>query len=133
MDITFNKPSLNVCLEAFEGIDAEERLFMNQYDLEKHTGISSELWKEFLSDKQVIDWFRKELQVFKSAQMRKLIKNADNNERSVGAAQMLNAITKVCEDDDAKEGDLIIYSYVPLNSREQQAPNIEINTDNILE
>ena len=97
MQFSFDKVALQKCAEAFGMMHPEERLFLNQYELADKTGLDSELWKEFLADKQVTDWVRQELQVFKSAQLRKLLRSADNNERSVGAAQMMNALGKACE------------------------------------
>ena len=54
-----------------------------------------------------------------------MIKNADSNERSYGAAQMLNALNKTFDTDVEKEGPLFIYSYVPLHEREQGIPNTQ--------
>ena len=44
---------------------------------------------------------------------------------------MLNALNKVTTPEDKKEGELIVYSYVPLNAREEQAPNVRINTSDL--
>ena len=106
-------------------LPAEERIFMSHYELAETTRYgTAQLWKEFLMDKRVADWMQSETQLFKEAQMRKLIKNVTNNDKSVGAAQMLNAL-------DKEEGELIVYSYVPLNAREEQAPNVRINTSDL--
>ena len=44
---------------------------------------------------------------------------------------MLNALNKVTTPEDKKEGELIVYSYVPLNVREEQAPHVRINTSDL--
>ena len=81
------------------------------------------MWKRFLTHPQVAEWIAEEVETLRKVQMRKVIRNASDNERSVGAAQMMNALAKVSETTQAKEGNIFIYAYVPLNDREQNAPN----------
>ena len=132
MNFTWNRPDLAGCQDEFMKLPAEERIFMSHYELAETTRYgTAQLWKEFLMDKRVADWMQSETQLFKEAQMRKLIKNVTNNDKSVGAAQMLNALNKVTTPEDKKEGELIVYSYVPLNAREEQAPNVRINTSDL--
>ena len=132
MNFTWSRPDLAGCQDEFMKLPAEERIFMSHYELAETTRYgTAQLWKEFLMDKRVADWMQSETQLFKEAQMRKLIKNVTNNDKPVGAAQMLNALNKVTTPEDKKEGELIVYSYVPLNAREEQAPNVRINTSDL--
>ena len=132
MNFTWSRPDLAGCQDEFMKLPAEERIFRSHYELAETTRYgTAQLWKEFLMDKRVADWMQSETQLFKEAQMRKLIKNVTNNDKSVGAAQMLNALNKVTTPEDKKEGELIVYSYVPLNAREEQAPNVRINTSDL--
>ena len=124
MDFEWEDDALLACQEYFNKLPAEERIFMSHYDLAIQSGIGdAQLWKTYLTDKRVSDWIQSETQLFKDVQMRKLIKDATLNNRSAGAAQMLSALNKITETDDRKEGDIIIYSYVPPNPREEKAPN----------
>ena len=128
LDLTWDIEELSQCQTLYNQLPQEDKLFYNHYELTEVTGFGdSELWKTFLVDQRVSDWLTKELQLYKEVQMRKLIKNATDNDKSVGAAQMINALSKVVGDDKKKEGDLIVYSYVPMNARETQAPNVIIN------
>lgn len=127
MNFEFDDNELTLCQEEFNKLAPEERLFMTHYELAKQTTIKdSTLWKKFLLDSRVSDWINQELTLFKSAQLRKLVKDATKNDRSVGAAQMLNALNKTLENESTKDGPVFIYSYVPLNKRELNAPNVRI-------
>ena len=132
MEFNCNNPELAACPRPFMELPADERIYMSHYELTDRTGYgTAQLWKEFLMDKRVSDWLQSETQLLKETQMRKLIKNVNDNERSVGAAQMLNALSKVTAPEDKKEGELIVYSFVPVNAREEKAPNVRINTQDL--
>lgn len=127
MNFDFNDSELQQCQVMFNSLPPEERLFMTHYELAQKTRIKdSTLWKRFLLDTRVTEWINQELTLFKAAQLRKLVKNATDNDRSVGAAQMLTALNKTFDTDTQKEGNVFIYSYVPMNVREQTAPNTQI-------
>lgn len=126
MEFEFNDQELTECQEEFNRMDPEERLYMTHYDLAKESGIrDSAMWKKFLMETRVSNWIDQEITLIKSTTLRRLIKNADSNDRSVGAAQMLNALNKSFDMDTEKEGPTFVYSYVPLNAREQGAPNTQ--------
>lgn len=127
MNFEFDDNELTLCQEAFNRMAPEDRLFMTHYEFAKQTTVrDSALWKKFLLDSRVSDWINQELTLFKSAQLRKLVKDATKNDRSVGAAQMLNALNKTLENESIKDGPVFIYSYVPLNERELNAPNAHV-------
>ena len=122
MNFTWSRPDLAGCQDEFMKLPAEERIFMSHYELAETTRYgTAQLWKEFLMDKRVADWMQSETQLFKEAQMRKLIKNVTNNDKSVGAAQMLNAIGKTLEE-EKQEQNFFVYSHVPLTENEKHAP-----------
>ena len=126
MNFEFEDEGLAACQEEFNRLNPEERLYMTHYDLSRETGVDdSQLWKRFLMETRVSNWIDQEITLIKSTTLRKMIKNADSNERSYGAAQMLNALNKSFDTDTTKEGPLFIYTYVPLNEREQGAPNTQ--------
>ena len=124
MDFELEDQDLRECQKEFNQLSPEDRLFLTHYELATRTSIQdSVLWKKFLLNPKVSDWINQELTLFKDAQLRKLIKDATKNDRSVGAAQMVNALNKTFSSDTAKDGNIFIYSYVPLNNRESSAPN----------
>ena len=124
MDINFRDEVMMVCQEEWNKLDPEERIQMSHYDLAKCTAIdSSDVWVDFLKDPQVSDQLNAELILFKEAQQRKLIAKANVNDKSVGTAQLLGALDKTMSGNNGKTGDIIIYSYVPMNLREAEAPN----------
>lgn len=124
MNINFKDEVMMVCQEEWNKLDPEERIQMSHYDLAKLTAVdSSDVWLEFLKDPQVSDQLNAELMLFKEAQQRKLIAKANVNDKSVGTAQLLGALDKTMSNNNGKTGDVIIYSYVPMNLREAEAPN----------
>ena len=102
---------------------------MDQFDLaETLPTFSSDEWGEFLSDGSVAKYIEKQTNLFKAAQMRKLVAKSTENDKSVGTAQMLNAIGKTLDDDDA-ETHTFIYTHVPLNAMEKHAATVAVDTD----
>lgn len=113
-----------LCQKMFNDLGTKEALFLSHYELAEKTKLSPELWKKFITHPKVSDWLTIELDLFKQHELRKMIKNANSNDRSVGAAQMINALSKLDTGADTKEGPVYIYTYVPLNDEEQNAPNV---------
>jgi hypothetical protein len=124
MNFDFDDEELKKCQEAFNSLDEEDRLYMNQYQLAEQTGIPGAQWKRFLLDTRVSEWLNQEIQIIKRTRYHKMIGSA--NSSSYGAAQMINALGKSFDNDDSKEGNIFIYSMVPLNTREQGAPNTQM-------
>jgi hypothetical protein len=134
MNFEFEDEQMTLCQEAFNLLDPEKRLTASHYDLAKLTAIQdSTLWKHFLMDTRVSDWINQEVTLYKEAQLRKMIAYATDDRRSYGAAQMINALNKSFDSDTQKEGNIFIYSMVPLNQREQGAPNTQILPMDIFE
>ncbi len=134
MNINFNDPRMIMCQQEYNKLDPEQRLSMSHFDLAQNTAITdTEPWIEFLKDPRVADKINEELTIYKEAQQRKLIQRATTHDKSVGTAQMINALGKAMETETAKTGTMMIYSYVPLNSREAQAPGARQETHDIFE
>ena len=134
MDIQFTNPTLTMCQQEWNNLDPEMRITMSHFDLAQHTNITDiEPWIEFLKDPRVADKINEELTIYKEAQQRKLISRATTHDKSVGTAQMINALGKAMETETAKTGTMMIYSYVPLNAREAQAVNARVETHDIFE
>lgn len=134
MNINFTDPRMTMCQQEYNKLDPEQRLSMSHFDLAQHTAINdTEPWIEFLKDPRVADKINEELTIYKEAQQRKLIQRATTHDKSVGTAQMINALGKAMENETSKTGTMMIYSYVPLNAREMQAPNTYCNRHDIFE
>lgn len=125
MDFELKDIELQECLEKFMELPPNKRLFLTHYELATTTEINdSNLWKRFLTDPKVVDWIQTELTLFNQAQQRKLFKNATTDYRSTGAAQMITALGKSLEHSTIKDGPVFIYSYVPLNDKEEAAVGV---------
>ena len=134
MNIAFTDPRMIMCQQEYNKLDPEQRLSMSHFDLAQLTAINeTEPWIEFLKDPRVADSINEELTIYKEAQQRKLISRATTHDKSVGTAQMINALGKAMETETAKTGTMMIYSYVPLNAREAQSVNAQTEKHDIFE
>lgn len=105
---------------------------MSQYELARNTDEKDpQVWKQFLMDPKISDYISSEMTLIRTATMNKMVNNAaDSN--SVGQSQLLNALSKLDEKEQIKDGPTFIYSYVPLNNEQKEAPNVRtVNTDGI--
>jgi len=97
---------------------------MNHYDLSKiYPCFTAEQWKLFLTDAQVSEWIQSELAFLQTAELNKILSNISTS-KSIGQAQLINALSKLKEDVVTKDGPIFIYMYVPLDEQQEHAPNI---------
>ena len=105
----------------------ERALTLNHYQLAIETTIEDPiLWKLFLLDPRITDYINSEMNIIRNAGINEIIKQAPNS-RSVGQAQLINALAKLDEDTANKKGPVFIYSYVPLNDEQKFAPNVMLD------
>lgn len=110
----------------YNKLPPEESLFMSHYQLAEALGKTADHWKLFLMHPKVAAFLRQELELFKEHQLKQMIKSATDNDRSVGAAQMINSLTKALNDGENKEGPIIIYTYVPLTVEQELGTPVEV-------
>lgn len=107
----------------------EDGLHMNHYQLAENTEISDALlWREFLLDPRTADYISSEMSIIRSAAINEMVQKAPGS-RSVGQSQLINALQKIDEQAAHKEGPVFIYTYVPLSTEQQEAPNARIMKD----
>ena len=115
---------------------APDSISWNHYDLAAQTPIQDvELWKEFLTQRDVIDWIKDEQTLLQRYELAKLSTDVANS-RSVGQAQLISAMAKInSENENAiAKGPIFIYTYVPLNAEQEHAPNVvELKEDIFLD
>ena len=110
------------------GINA---LAMNHYDLEvcALSNYNATMWKAFLSEQDVKDYIKNEMEIIRTSQINKIVQNS-SDEKSVARAQLLSTLQKAGGDEEKAEGPVFIYCYVPLNDEQRFAPNImEVDKD----
>ena len=119
------------CWKIFTSLK-EDGLYLSHYQLAEHTRINDAfVWKEFLMDPRTVDYITSEMNIIRSAAINEMVSRAPNS-NSVGQSQLINALQKLDEKASHKEGPVFIYSYVPLNTEQKQAPNVRIvDTDGI--
>lgn len=105
------------------GVDG---LTMTHYDLADNTEITDpEIWKKFLLEQDVRNYIQTEVEILRTTEFNKMIKNVGDNQRSVGQAQLMSALDKIKHESNHKEGPVFIYTYVPLSSEQAQAENVQ--------
>ena len=118
--------------EQFKALEAKA-ISMNHYDLARITAIKDvQLWKMFLTDPEVSAYIDQEANILAQAGLRKLTSDVADS-RSVGQAQLINAMGKVAETKATKEGPIFIYTYVPLTDSQQKANNVQLLEKDVFE
>ena len=132
-----DQKEMEQCQDVFTRIGVQESLFLNHYELANHTyskelGLTTTMWKDFLIHQEVADWMEEELRLYNKSQLKKMIRQSTANDRSVGTAQMIGALQKTLGiGPAADDGIKYIYTYIPLNHEEAQAPNVVIEDTDI--
>lgn len=117
------KKQFEECKEQFIQL-GEHALYLNHYQLAADTRIKDPIvWKMFLTDPRIADYISSEMNLIRTASINEIIHKAPNS-KSVGQAQLINALVKIEEASANKTGPVFIYSYVPLNAEQAYAPNV---------
>lgn len=130
LNITFvgdNAEIFEQMLQEFQSL-GRKALTMNHYDFAEMSEIDEpQMWKKFLQHPAVSEYINEEFNAIQDSELRKLIMNISDSS-SVGKAQLINAMQKQLKEhaDDNKTGPAYVYCYVPLNSEEQSADNVEV-------
>jgi hypothetical protein len=93
-------------------------------------GKDANLWKQFLIDPEVSKWVSEEINLIRQSEIKKMIKDVSKS-NSVGQAQLMNALAKMEETSNTKEGPIFIYTYVPLSPEQKKADNVVELTNDI--
>ena len=112
---------------------APKSISWNHYDLAIQTEITNvELWKAFLLNADVREWLEEERTILQDTELAKLTQNVSGS-KSVGQAQLISAMNRLndANKDDTTTGPIFIYSYVPLTTDQQYAPNTQTLTEDI--
>ena len=135
LDITFieDEKELNKCVEDFNDLCDQgqypEILEWTHYELAKRSNTpDTTLWKKFLLNPKIKDWYQSEKQILLNAEVQKLIRTAAKS-GSTATVQTLNSLLaqqKTMEEQtDNKK--IIIYNFIPLTDEEKKDENIHEN------
>jgi len=118
--------------EQFKALEAKA-IQMNHYDLARTTNQKDvQLWKQFLTDPEVTAYIDQEAQILTQSELRKLASDVSDS-RSVGQAQLINAMSKLTDNKTTKEGPIFIYTYVPLTASQAKASNVQLAKTDLFE
>ena len=122
--MTFTTERLEEMTRLFQEL-GQEGLTLNHYELAEHTEEADpQVWKAFLMEPAISDYIRNEMDLIRSSQLNKMVQESARS-RSVGQSQLINALSKMDEKTNRKDGPVFIYCYVPLSPEQEQAPNIQ--------
>jgi hypothetical protein len=109
-----------------------DTLYESHYELAKRGEFTVAQWHDFLNEPRVIDYVNGEIKALNQRELRRLIRDASTGKsKSVGVAQMVTALTRVLDNSSREKGGAtFIYSFVPLNPKEKEAPNVQSLSDN---
>lgn len=117
---------LDILWEAFKNL-GQSGITMNHYELATTCATTCpdpQVWKEFLMEQSVADYINSEFSILQSTELSKLIKDVSKS-KSVGQAQLVNALMKLRDDKKIKSGPAFIYTYVPLSYEQEECPNVQ--------
>lgn len=108
----------------------KDGLYLDQYELaEVIPAYNVEQWKAFLTEPKINQYIQNELAIVRNQAANKVLKDIDKS-KSVGQAQILNALSKYNQDNQTKDGPIFVYTYIPLSSEQEHATNVhKLNTD----
>lgn len=136
MDIKeFKNPMFVSMQETWNELEASETspFYLSHYDLAAYNSkFTAHEWKQFLTEPNVVDYINAEVRLMYQTKMRLLIKGLDNNSKSTGTPQAINAIHSILEKtpDEQKTGPIFVYCMVPLSSQELHAKNVKVLEEN---
>ena len=123
---------LNEMLTKFKQA-GQDALIMNHYELADFMHIHHnykkpiDTWRQFLKEPIVEEYIKSEFAIISESNTRKIIASVDSDEKSVGKAQLINAMLAANEKSSGnREGNIIIYSYILPNEQQSKAKNTEI-------
>lgn len=116
--------------------EAPESISWNHYELAAKTELHDIIvWKSFLQLPDVMEWLNEERNILQHYELSKLTQDVSNS-RSVGQAQLINAVEKITAANRVNNntGPIFIYTYIPLNEAQKAAPNaFELKEDIFLD
>lgn len=117
-------------MEAYFNTLGKDAFTKSHWDLAAQSSYSVDDWRAFLTDPVVAKYIREEMDALSEAETRKMVVGISDRARSTGTAQTLLALDKSRGITSKKTGPVFVYMAVPLNDREQYAPNVQqLDTD----
>lgn len=108
-----------------------QALSLNHYELSNTTKYGNPiLWKEFLMEPEIRQHINEETALIRQAELNKITTDLKGS-RSVGQAQLINALQKLEDNNANPDGPVYIYTYVPLSADQKDAPNVHLLSKDI--
>ena len=124
------KTQLETLKKIYKGLGAIA-FTLNHYELAKETGHADpETWKEFLMEPEIQQYVNTETAIIRNAELNKITSELKGS-KSVGQAQLISALQKLDSQQTNPDGPVFIYSYVPLSTDQQHAPNVRVEKKDI--
>ena len=111
----------------------QDAITMSHYDLAVAVpNTTRNEWRDFLNEPDVTEFTKKEMRIISDTIQKQMITGiADGGDKSVGRAQIINTLEKLSDNTSTKFGPAFIYTYVPPDTEQVQAENVQILTRDI--
>lgn len=110
-----------------------DAFFKTHFELAALTSFDALSWRKFLTHPAVTDWLNAEMRLIQQAKLRSLMKDLDSNTKSTGLPQLMNSLYgQVDKMEKKNDGPIFVYTYIPLNSQEVNANNVQIADNNAI-
>lgn len=133
LDIKFTKDKeyINKCVDAFnllcEQGEYPEILEYTPFDLfVKYPNVSITLWKKFLLEPAILDWYASERKLLLQSQVNKLIREAGSSKSTASAQALSTLLKQLNETEDRNNNTYIIYNFIPVTEEELKDPLVNV-------
>ena len=125
LETKFKKAVFNEMLTVFNDL-GQDAFYKTHYDLAKETEYSANLWRSFLNEQEVSEYIDSELNIVQGVELRTILRGISAKKGGVATAQLITALSKLDLGAPKKKGPIYIYGYIPVNDKEQHAPNVVV-------
>ena len=130
MNVEFDEHEVIMQKMQEEWNNRPDAFYLDHYKLAEKSNFSALKWREFLCHPKVVDWLNQEMTLVQQSKLRLLIRDLDEDSRSVGLSQLINTLSsRLDKKEKVDTGPIFIYTMVPLNEQEEHAPNVAIAED----
>ena len=132
LDIEFEDETLQECVRIYNEIadtqypDILEYTHMDLY-IASHKRISPTIWKKFLLNEKILDWYDEERRIQINNKANKMIKKLGDTNSTAQVQGLNTLLAQINRQSDEKESnEIIVYNFIPLNPEEGKNPNVNI-------
>lgn len=132
LDIEFEDEELQECVLVYNEIAETlypDILQLNHVELYLQSAkrISPTIWKKFLLNEKIQDWYAQERKIIMGNKVDKMINEIGKNHSTAQMQGLSTLLGQINRDEGNRESnEIIIYNFIPLTEEEAKNPNVKI-------